>query len=252
MFIPQAQTIADAISMLEVVIASARRENSRLGYFPALYRKVTIRVRDGLLRGEFEDNSRMENLDVNFANRYLAAVYQHWNGETPTRAWQLSFEADQDRRPIVLQHLLLGINAHINLDLGIAAAQTCPGAELPGLKNDFFAINTLLASLVSQVKAEINQVSPLFGPLDQWAGITDDVMINFSLQKARDAAWRAAEKLATLSPEQQTAEIIRMDQWVANFGKIVWKPPSRTVRFFLALIRLGERKSAAEIINVLT
>jgi len=36
-----------------------------------------------------------------------------------------------------MQNLLLGMNAHINLDLGIAAVQTCGGADLIMLKDDF-------------------------------------------------------------------------------------------------------------------
>ena len=47
--------------------------------------------------------------------------------------------------PVILQHLLLGINAHINLDLGIAAVETSPGNQLAPLKNDFDMINKLLA-----------------------------------------------------------------------------------------------------------
>ena len=42
----------------------------------------------------------------------------------------------------MLQHLLIGMNAHISLDLGIAAARTAPGEALPvltqGIDQDFF------------------------------------------------------------------------------------------------------------------
>jgi hypothetical protein len=37
---------------------------------------------------------------------------------------------------LILQHLLLGINAHINLDLGIAAAEGTSAPKLPGLLRD--------------------------------------------------------------------------------------------------------------------
>jgi hypothetical protein len=247
----QATTIDEVISMLDEIIARARRERSRLGYFPALYRKVTIKVKEGIQHGVFEDNPRVEKLDVIFANRYIEAVHQFWRGEKMTQAWQLSFNAGKENNPIVLQHLLLGMNAHINLDLGISAALTCPGDELPSLYTDFNKINETLASLVNGVKNELTQIWPLLGPLERFVGITEDVMINFSMEKARDQAWRTAKKIAPLTKEQQDIEIAKIDQWVGEFGKIVLRPPLRTVRFFLALVRFGEWKTVQDIIDIL-
>jgi hypothetical protein len=142
-----ARNIDEVIARLTDIIDISRQKSSRLGYFAALYRKVTISVKQGILNGRFENGARMGALDVNFANRYLEAYELHRKGETPTASWQVSFEASERRRPLILQHLLLGINAHINLDLGIAAAETSPGAQLPSLKHDFDMINKLLADL---------------------------------------------------------------------------------------------------------
>lgn len=49
-----ASTIAEIITALDGVIDKARKDKSRLGYFPALYRKVTIAVQEGIRAGEFE------------------------------------------------------------------------------------------------------------------------------------------------------------------------------------------------------
>ena len=116
----QAQNINEVIAHLTTIIEWAREHNSRIGYFPALYRKVTQEVKRGIERGDFEDGERMERLDVLFANRYLEAFDQFQRGETPTRSWQFAFDAAGQWWPIVLQHLLLGINAHINYDLVLA------------------------------------------------------------------------------------------------------------------------------------
>jgi hypothetical protein len=145
----------------------------------------------------------------------------------------------------------LGINAHINLDLGISAALTSPGSDLPSLRNDFNKINAVLASLVNSVKTELTQIWPLLGPLDRLAGITEDVMINFSMEKARDRAWRTAEIFAPIAADLHEPEILKMDQWVGNFGQVVYKPPLRTARFILSLIRFGERRSVQEMIDIL-
>ncbi len=101
-----AQNIDEVIARLTDIIDISRQEPGRLGYFAALYRKVTISVKQGILNGRFEDGARMEMLDVNFANRYLEAYELHSKGETPTASWQVSFEAAGHWRPLILQHLL--------------------------------------------------------------------------------------------------------------------------------------------------
>ena len=86
-------TIDGVINELDRTIAEARREASRLGYFPALYRKVTLSVKQGIADGRFEDGKRMERLDVIFANRYLQAIAKLRAGEAPTRSWAIAFDA---------------------------------------------------------------------------------------------------------------------------------------------------------------
>lgn len=246
---PAARTIDDVITELDRVIADARRTRGRIGYFPALYRKVTLRVRQGIAAGEFEDGPRMERLDVVFANRYLAAIDEHVAGRRPTRAWSTSFAAAREWSPIVLQHLMLGMNAHINLDLGIAAAEVAPGSALAQLRADFMQINVVLASLVDQVKAELAQIWKPLGPLDRMSGRVEDVIAEFSMTKARDAAWGFATQLADRSPEARAGLIAERDAWTATFGQVVRRPPIG--RLALLLVRLGERRDIAENIDIL-
>ena len=129
-----AENIDQVIDRLDEIIVVARAEENRLGYFPALYRNVTIQVKTGIEEGFFEDGARMERLDVVFANCYLDALAQYRQGMPTTDSWAVAFAASQQWWPIVLQHFMVGMNSHINLDLGIASAQTAPGEELPGLK----------------------------------------------------------------------------------------------------------------------
>ena len=67
-------TIEEVIARLERIIDDALRGQSRIGYFAALYERVTSNVRRALVAGDvFRDNERMERLDVVFAERFLAA-----------------------------------------------------------------------------------------------------------------------------------------------------------------------------------
>jgi hypothetical protein len=86
----------------------------------------------------------MEQLDIIFASRYFEAWDCYINHQNCSRAWQAVFKATEDSNLIVLQHLLLGINTHINLDLAIAAADCCPGDTIYDLQTDFIKINDII------------------------------------------------------------------------------------------------------------
>ena len=67
------KTIEEVIETLEQIIQSSKTQENPMGYFAALYYKVTISVKDKLGENYFKDDQRMEQLDVIFANRYLSA-----------------------------------------------------------------------------------------------------------------------------------------------------------------------------------
>ena len=248
----QARTIDEVLLRLDEHIARSRREEDRLGFFATLYRNVTIKVKEGIAAGSFEDGARMERLDVAFANRYLAALEGFRRGDTTSACWLVSFKASTRWRPLILQHLLLGMNAHINFDLGVAAAETCPGAQLSLLRHDFEQINNILGGMLAKVKADIDELSPWIDFLDNFEPQTQDKIINFSMTKARDCAWRVAVRLAPLNPSQAAAELARLDREVAALGSILWHPLGVLVNFGLLVIRLRESNNIPHTIDVLS
>ncbi len=245
-----AENIDQVIDQLDDIIDWSINSSSRLGYFAALYRKVTLKVKEGIGDGFFEDGARMENLDVIFANRYLEAFDQNQKNIKNTRSWQLAFEASNQWWPIVLQHLLLGMNAHINLDLGIAAARTSPGQAVHDLEADFNKINQILASLVEGVQRELTEVWPVLGILDRIGGKTDEAIINFSMERARDHAWRVAEKLAPLSQTEQDSRMDVLDKEIALVGRLI-RHPGIIIGTANKIIRCGEKGSIPKIIEIL-
>lgn len=247
---PTATTIDEVVTRLDSIIDHARETKSRSGYFPALYRKVTIQVKQGIERGLFDDGPRMERLDVLFASRYLDAYDAYHRGESTTRSWALAFATTREWWPIVLQHLLLGINAHINLDLGIAAVRTSPGDALPSLESDFNKINGILAALVDGVQDELSHVWPLLRFLDWVGGRTDEQVVHFSLERAREAAWGVAQELAGLDAAAQETRIAAIDRRVETLGMLV-RHPGPLLSATAKLIRLGELRSVRMIINIL-
>jgi hypothetical protein len=246
----QADTIDHVVDKLTEVIDWSRKSESRLGYFAALYRKVTVKVREGIANGFFDDGERMERLDVIFANRYLAAFEAYRNDERPTRSWEYAFRVSEQWWPIVLQHLLLGMNAHINLDLGIAAARTVPAAELSQLRDDFNRINTILAGLVGEVQNELAQIWLFLRILNRYLGDVETAIIDFSMERARDHAWSVAERLAPMSEAGQIREIEMLDEHVTTFAHVI-RHPGIIGSAVNQLIRVGERGSIVRKIDIL-
>lgn len=245
-----AKTIDDVINQLTAIVEWAKENDSRMGYFAALYRKVTIQVKKGIEEGSFDDGPRMERLDVIFANRYIHALYQNQTEQTPTQSWVRAFDATDRWWPIVLQHLLMGMNAHINLDLGIAAAETVPPDQLQDLKGDFEKINQVLASLVGGVQNELAEIWPVLGILNRYLGSVEKAIINFSMERARDAAWSFSEELSPLTGDARDKAIDEKDAMFAVFSDVIMQP-GFTLSLVLKVIRLGERGTIRERIEIL-
>lgn len=150
----------------------------------------------------------------------------------------------------MLQHLLAGINAHINLDLGIAAAATSPGPQLPGLRRDVDRINEILTGLSAAMRESLAEVSPWIGVLDRVGGWGDDEMIRFSLSVARSEAWRFATELAPLPADAQAAPIRTRDARVARLAHVVLHPG--WLRLPLLVVRSRESNDVARVIWVTT
>lgn len=246
----QADSIDGVIDSLSRIVEWSKTHNSRAGYFAALYRKVTVRIRDDIAAGKFEDGARMERFDVIFANRYLEAFEQWQQGLPLTRVWQQAFALTENWSPIVLQHLMIGMNAHINFDLGIAAAQTVKKEDLPKLKNDFDKINDVLASMVDEVQNELAQIWPLFRFVDKAAGRLDEKLADRGIELARKEAWQWALDYAASDGEQREKAVRCMDEKVFLLGQLVVSPPLG-LRSLLFLIRIGERQSVKQVIEIL-
>ncbi len=216
-----ASTIEEVIYQLEKIISHCIETENRIGYFAALYNRVTQTVRNGISQGNFEDGPRMARLDVIFANRFLAAYAAYHQGEPPTRSWLLKFKNAQNDSLCVLQHLMLGMAAHIHLDLGISAAITTQGAEHASLRNDFNAINDVLASLVPVVEDELESVSPHFRGLLEMARTREEYLANFAMGKARDDAWEFSRSLAENPQSAWAPRIAKRDDATVELGVLL-------------------------------
>ncbi len=241
-----ATTIDEVILQLDAIIAHEKQNNSCLVFFPILYNKVTKRIKVGIEANEFDDNARMERLDVIFANRYIEAYNIYKNGDQPTASWSNAFKV---KEAMVMQHLLLGINAHISLDLGIAAALTTGDDHLADIEADFNKINAVLESMVADVKARIGKISPLFKLLELVGKGKEDKLVSFSINVARDGAWLFANEYAAAVNKAEA--ISKRDLIIATLAEKIVKPKSKLLKIVAKVVRFFEMKEVNKVAIIL-
>lgn len=248
-----ATTIDEVLAELEAIIEESTGKGLRAGYFASLYHLVTTKVKEGIQRNDFENGPRMERLDVLFANRYLTAFHQWQHKQPLSGSWKIAFEAAEKGGHLVLQHLLLGINAHINLDLGIAAVETVQAIgsnNIQDIHKDFDAINDILGALTYEVIHDINRISPLLSLIGKHSGNTESLLVQFSIGNARDGAWCFAEALSAKKGSDYTACIVQRDKDISTLAGALVKSRG-FIRFTIWVIYLFELKNARKIIHIL-
>lgn len=245
----KATTIDEVIDLLEVIIQESKAEESTTGYFAALYQKVTISVKEKLNTGYFDDDQRMELLDIQFANRYLEAYFNYKNKLPVTQSWERAFAHTSNNKLIVLQHLLLGMNAHINLDLGIAAEKISTG-NIKLLHDDFNRINELLAGMVEEVQQNLASIWAPLLILLKWLKNIDNFLVDFSMNLARDGAWKFANTLNKTTVNDKENIILERDSKIANFTQSII-PKSWILRTIFWIVQIGERGTTSSKIKAL-
>jgi len=179
--------------------------------------------------GRFSDAQWVEQLMRRFAEYYFEAVelYDRGHADTPA-VWQQVHDAAQKKRLHVLQHLLLGINAHINYDLPLALYDGLhtewPTLEEMGRQTrqtDHEMVNLIIAETIDSVQdSVIEPRSPLMAVMDRVMGRMDEWLLSQLISGWRTEVWRVALDLLTAAdPEQREAIRQAQETKVLERGK---------------------------------
>jgi hypothetical protein len=193
-----AASIADVLGLMTSIDASLVMGDG-VAWFNKLYRRVTERVAVALSEGAFENPAFIDRLDVVFANLYFDALHAYLTDpKTAPRAWSPLFEGNNEPGIAPIQFALAGMNAHINRDLMVAVVRVCEEMNLvvdddSAEKRDYDLLNPILEK--AEEEARVIFLEGLVADLDRWLGQVDTIIANWSLVKARSAAWQHAENL---------------------------------------------------------
>jgi len=243
------QTIEEVIAHLDSIIDRSVEENNCFGIFAYVYRRTTVGIKSGIQRGRFENPGRMETFDVVFANLYLDAYQAFREDRDPGLSWLACFES-ADKSLSILQHVLMGMNAHISFDLGVAAARVTGDKPIYDLQEDFNRVNDILKELIDEMQDSIGSVSWLFKLLDRLWGNVDEKMIDFGIREFREHAWKIAVQLAEAGSETEKQRLLKKyDERTAAMNKAIQHPRNIFIRMAWWVIRLFEEKDVGKIIT---
>ncbi len=244
----RATTIKEVIEQLASIIKDCQNTQSKLGYFAILYRDMTVAIEEGIAAGAFEDGKRMEALDVHFANRYLDAYYAYQQQQELTTSWKIAFDAANRADISIIQHLLLGINAHINLDLGVSVASVTTIETIEDMKKDFDTINVVIAQVYARFQQKLKRISWLAMFIKDIDPKRSDAVINFSISKARDLSWSQAKLLVETNDNEDAYIVKQADAVVAGVALRIQQPGTIT-KWILGWMIKAERKDVTANLN---
>jgi Family of unknown function (DUF5995) len=241
--------IDKVIAAIDAIMTDAIVTNSPLALFALVYKKTTERIKDEVQAGAFEDNARMVEFDVFFAQLYIDAYWRYKAGETVSGVWKIAF--DQANRPLTfIQHIMLGMSAHINYDLAITTYTFAKGKDILALRPDFDRVNDILAGLTRHMQNSISAVSPMFFLVDWIGQNSEEKLINFSIRQARTQAFRTA---ALLHETPQTEPVLALaDEALTGLAQRIIDPPGWTIRQALRLVRTFESQDMAKTIRLMS
>ena len=228
-----ATSVDDVRRLLAQCLQIARDENSADAYFPLLYSWETEDIATAADAGSFEAPETLRRMLVAFANRYFSARERFRRSEPTPKAWALAFRAARTSSALVVQHLLLAINAHVNVDLAAAAAEVDVGWA------DYARVDRILGDGVERIQRGLNRTTRVLCALDRFGGRIDEMFTVFSLKAARRCAYENARELLAAPASERDALIARADDAALRIGERLLEPPLRD-RLLLAALRLTE------------
>lgn len=154
--------IADVVRRMEQELARLEAEQDPARFFLGTYLRTTKAVGAAIDAGRFEDPAWVTRWDVVFADFYLDALAAHRRDPAsapPT--WRKAFAAPASLPPEA--HVLLGMNAHINVDMPQALLRVIPpedfenGDLVASRRRDHCRVDEILADRIGPEEAELER-----------------------------------------------------------------------------------------------
>lgn len=207
------QPQSPAQKKLSALVKKWQSARDRRVVFAHTYFLMTTNMLDALKAGQFHDRAWVGGLLDRFAEYYFDALEKF--EEAPHNApsvWRVAFEVAKNPDTFVVQHLLLGVNAHINYDLSSSLIDvmrdewpTYDAIRKRQRYEDHTRVNDIIATTFDDAQElVIARYSPSLDRLMHAAMAFDEIMVSSLITSWREQAW------------QQAVEFLNAGSWEAR------------------------------------
>ncbi|MCB0842936.1 MAG: hypothetical protein KDD63_00810 [Bacteroidetes bacterium] len=211
--------MADPVEIVQKMdnLAKAWEEKSdKRAFFLRCYCMMSENMFRALDEKRFIDNQWVETLLLTFADYYFDALACFDCGESVPKVWQVAHEAAAQKKLHVLQHLFLGINAHINYDLVLTLHdllreewETLSDEGQKIRYHDHSMVNTIIKETIDQVQDEVIEVqTPWMDFIDKAMGRLDEKLFTGLISSWRKEVWDHSLLLIHCKSEQEKTHLI--------------------------------------------
>lgn len=195
------RTVTGVIARMQEIDAALAADDG-VAVFNRMYLTVTERIaeiiaRPGAAAVAFRDAQVMADLDVRFANLWLAAYDADAARRSVPTPWRPLFESRGGNR-LPVQYAIAGMNSHIEHDLPIAVVDTCKahGLAPADVHQDYEAVNDVLAQVEAPIRRSF--LDAVGREVDDHVGPVVHLLSVWNIDKARDLSWVTVETLWAL------------------------------------------------------
>ena len=183
--------------------------------FLRCYSMMSANMMQALEENRFENKAWVQQLLHRFADYYFDALACFDCGETVPVVWQHVHQLSTHKKLHVLQHLLLGVNAHINYDLVLTLYdmlkddwQKLPPSKRQSRYLDHITVNTIIAETIDKVQDEVvEQYAPSMKFIDRIMGRIDEKLLVGLITKWRESVWENAVQMLNAQEADQKEKI---------------------------------------------
>ena len=155
--------------------------------FNHTYLIITKAVAAKLNTGYFQDDLQMEQLDINFAYYYFNALYNYIHKKSVPPSWKLLFDACKQGNKYQFIYMALGVNAHVNNDLGQSLNDVIKNIKY---REDFDKVNQIIHNNTKEVVEWLDEKSSIIDHLKNIFQPLYAFVLDFIIRKWRDYAWK--------------------------------------------------------------
>lgn len=192
--------------------------------FAHTYYLMTTNMLAALQGGEFHDMDWVTRLLDRFASYYFDALDKFDQAPfLPATVWRVAFQVSKKANAFAVQHLLLGVNAHINYDLAVTLVDLLQD-EWPSMDasqkqlryEDHNKVNRIIEQTFDEAQQlVIARYSPTLDRLQKLSGEFDDIMISGLIRSWREQAWQHAVEYLDADSWKEKHAVLQETEYIA-------------------------------------